>query len=66
MEHVLAQIKLAGYPKLLEIITDHPVIVSTIKSSFRGKLKYSKILKATEQDIRKNHTDMTSAHMPWS
>lgn len=37
------------------------IIFSTIKSSFKVKLKHSKMLKATEQDKLKNHRDITTA-----
>lgn len=56
------QRKSTRYPKLLEIITRYLVIIfSIIKSSFKVKLKYTKMLKATEQGKLKNHTDTTTA-----
>lgn len=56
------QRKSTRYPKLLEIITRyHVIIFSMIKSSFKVKLKYTKMLKATEQGKLKNHTDTTTA-----
>lgn len=56
------QRKSTWYPKLLEIITRYLVIIFLmIKSSFKVKLKYAKMLKATEHGKLKNHTDTTRA-----